>query len=85
MVSWKLGMSGLTPSQKKKLLRVTRLFQSQIPTPGLDNQSSSDSRGGLGYHYRPVKPFNSSMGARQWGGGQGTSVLIGPAGKTSVT
>lgn len=46
MVSWELGMSGPTPP--RRAAPVTRLLQSQTPTPGLENQSRSDSRGGLG-------------------------------------
>lgn len=46
MMSWKFGMSGITPPRRAAL--VTPLFQSKTSTPGLNNQSSSDSCGGLG-------------------------------------
>lgn len=61
MMSWKFGMSGITPPRRAAL--VTRLFQSKISTPGLNNQSSSDSRGDLGTIIFWRKLFNNSMGS----------------------
>lgn len=59
-MSWKFGMSGITPSGRAAL--VTWLFQSKISTPGVNNQSSSDSCGGLGTNYCPLKTFQQLDG-----------------------